>query len=427
VNITLKILLFLLILGPVPNTNLGVLFDSIQLTSLVIIFYFLFFKKTLVKTVNIEFTLKYIIRLSIYILVIVLPLTVFINTEGYQPEMLNSIIRPIRILINFLGIWGLLTLYKNYYVNNYFNKICKDIVYIIALNAVVMFLQLYSGVFNSFSTSILYSNIDAIHFQVENRVGGFYLSGGSIPSMYQAIPLLIIPYLVKSKELAKSKAIIIYVLLIISIIITGRSGLILLPFSIYIMFTSAKNIQKTVILILVSCFIILFSTIILYFKEIVDASNNEMLIFNYNRFLRLSLISNETGTDQTINIILNKFSIPSDTLGILFGNLNFSNYIIKNVSDMGYNISLYKYGIFGILIYYYPIIYMLKITSKNKIQINNPSFFVKIILITYLLLEFKEEVIYARNGFSIVLIIFLGLQLWEKDKLRDEKKHINYK
>lgn len=413
----IKFLAFLLILGPVPNSPIGALFDTIQIISLSIIVFFFILKRTLIINDEVKILFKLIVFFGVYIIVVGFPKSLlFDNNSDLNSEYFNTIIRPFRILINFLGVSGLVTLYRQEFGDGRFlEQICKDIVDIVVLNGIFMLLQLYVPSGNAFLSQILYNNIDPVHFQIEYRVGGLYLSGGAIPSMYQAFPLLIIPYLVRQRVLRVIKALLYSLILIVSIIITGRTGLLLIPFSLLIIIQEASFFKRILVFLFVCLLITFLPSLLIQMQEGVVNTGNEMLIFNYERLLRLfDLSSGSVGGDQTVSVILNKFSLSDKLSNLLFGDVNFSNYQNRNVSDMGYNIILYKYGLFGFLFYYAPVIYMTAKVWRDKTPSLQNFFFLKIILIVYLLLELKEEVIYARNGFSIILLIVVGFFVQRK-------------
>ncbi len=199
--------------------------------------------------------------------------------------------------------------------------------------------------------------------------------------------------------------------LVISIVITGRSGLLLIPFSAIVIIKSLPLPKRFLISVGILIFVLLSPVIIRFVYVYVLATNNAMLIFNYERFLRLTpggASGGDVESDQTVSTILGRFSFPPTWRGLLLGDLNFSNYTTTDVSDMGFNIILYKYGLVGLVIYYWPAFYMLRKTMKLKISSKAITFFMKITFIAYIFLEFKEEVIYARNGYSIVLLLFFG-------------------
>ncbi|HZW66523.1 MAG TPA: hypothetical protein VFF23_12585, partial [Hanamia sp.] len=156
----------------------------------------------------------------------------------------------------------------------------------------------------------------------------------------------------------------------------------------------------------------------------VQSTGNQKLLFNYDRLLTLTSINpNKSNSDQTIAVILSKISLPDNVSQLLFGNVNFSNYLHTYVSDMGFNIILFKFGIIGFILYYLSFFYMIFCIFRFKNLDKIASFFLKVTFLAYILLEFKEEVMYARNGYSIILLLFFAAAISERENLKKKKKN----
>ena len=148
-------------------------------------------------------------------------------------------------------------------------------------------------------------------------------------------------------------------------------------------------------------------------ESLVFKEDNELLSFNFERLLRFSVSSGNSDIYSTVDVIFNKFSFSNDVKTIFFGDLNFSNYGSLIVSDMGWNLILYKFGLLGILFYYTPFFTILSLSFKKKNIDKSKSFFTKTLILSFLLFEFKEQIIYARNGYSILLLITVSYLLIE--------------
>lgn len=389
---------------------MGVYFDTILLISLYLIF---FLNKTNKRTnVEINFIKRIIFIPLFYIIFIGFPITFISDLPLVSFDFIKVIMRSIKIVITFFGALALVNLYRENYPLNYFNKICKNILFILFINGVIMILQLIPSVDN-FIKLLLYNNVSDIHFQSLLRVGGLYLSGGAIASVFQGFALLLIPYLFKLKEINFFQVVTCYLIIIISILITGRTGLIILPISLLCFYDYSNITSKPILITLVFIFVIFSSSIVALLKMYINNIDNQMLNFNFNRFLRL--FSSE---DTTTKTLLDTFTIPQDIRVLLFGNLNFNNYDFTDVSDMGWNISLYKYGLFGILFYYSIVFAILKKSFRTKYIDKSKVLMFRIFLLTYLLVEFKEEVIYARNGLSMLFLLTIIFLMQEKKKTK---------
>ena len=247
------LLTFLFVIGPVPNTILGVYFDTILLTSILLLF---LNKKNYETNTEISSIRKLIFVPLVYFLFIGLPVTLISDLTLASLDFMKVIFRGIKIIITFFGALALVNLYKENYPLNYFNKIYKNILLILLINGLIMILQLIPFV-NDFITTLLYNNISDIHFQTKLRVGGLYLSGGAMASVFQGFGLLLIPFLFNSKEINFFQVIVYYLIMIISIIITGRTGLIIVPISFLLFFNYSNRISKFILISLVCSFVFL--------------------------------------------------------------------------------------------------------------------------------------------------------------------------
>ena len=399
------IFLFLFILGPVPNTPLGIFFDIILLTSVGLI---LLNRDTgyiaqhyYVKKISYVTFLPFF-----YIIIIGFPLALV--TKSGDSSFLIALVRPIKILITFFGALALVKFFRKYYPDNFFELIVNGILHILLFNSIIMILQLFLPEFRDFISLILFDNVSDIHYQSLMRMGGFYLSGGALASVFQAISLLLLPYLFKKKQINIYQLVIYFPIIIFSIIITGRSGLFIIPFSFLIFFKFSKSSFRLLLIALVFLPFIFYSNILSSIENLISTTNNIFYEFNLNRLLDLS---DEIGlsSNSTIKYLFSSFTLPENLVQLMLGDLSFSNYIFTDVSDMGYNLSIYKYGIFGSFFYYSPYLLIIYFLYKSEIENKENHYFTKILVLVYVFYEFKEEFLYARNGLSIIFLIVIAL------------------
>lgn len=411
-------------LGPVPNTSLGIFLDSIQLTSILLCVIFISFRLSWINN-------KYIVQIKrsfflflLYIILVSFPLFLLSLKPLNQSTFLH-LISSLRILITFFGVLALISLYKKEYGEFLFTPIVKNILIILFINAVIMIAQMFIPSVNIFLGNILYSNVDAIHFQDVQRMSGLFLSGGAIPSMYQGFGLLLLPYLFSVKNINFIKLVIGYLVLGISIIITGRSGLLFLPLSFILLLfsTQAKDIIKITLVSIVMIIIVFFS--FSYFSNIAKSSNNADLVFNYNRLMNLfPNFNNGNSDDGTIGIILSKFTIPQNIVTFLLGDISFTNYTFFKVSDMGFDVSWYTYGVIGSVFFYLPIIIIIVQSFRFNLSKKPIKYLIRLFPLVYFCLEFKETFTYGRTGLSILLLIYFAGCILNKKQTSIKRKRL---
>lgn len=402
---------FLLVLGPVPNTSLGIIFDLIIFTS---VFLIIFFKNHKKKSISENFNyLKKIIYIPfIYVLFISIPISIIVN--DFSVSSLMVLARCLKIIITFYGCLALVSMYKKKHNTDFFYVISKHLLYVILINSLLMLSQLFIPQVKKLLSTILYNNVSEIHFQSLLRVGGLYLSGGALASVFQGFGLLLLVLLYRQNRITSIETVCYFLIISTSIVITGRSGLLLIPISILFFI---KDSSFKIKFILISFFLMTYSFSSSFFSMIetlVFGQNNDLLTFNYERLSRFSFSEN-SDIYGTVDVILNKFSFSDDIKTLFFGDLNFSNYSDFIVSDMGWNLVLYKFGLLGIVFYYYPFFIIALMSFRKKNIDKSKSYFTKVLVLSFILFEFKEQFIYARNGYSILLLITISYLLTENN------------
>ena len=388
------------IIGPVLNTPLGLYADPILLLSCITFF--------CVRTYRFQRVMSFF-KMLLYILIpfqlyLIFPLIgVFFFPEYGRGISLSDIIRPLRIALTLYGGMSIITLFYHLYGEFFFQKLLKIIVVIMVCNAVIMLCQTFSENFDSTLSSILFRIDDNVNrYGLELRSSGFFLSGGALPSVFQTITSLFIPYLINKKELSYSCGIVLALFLFTTSILTGRSGLLcVIPF-IYVLYRFTTQMKFIKIVFIGSCVMLL---VIPY----VNLFESDALLYSLER---LSWLSSESLNDGTVHTIVSKFSIPNNLYILLFGVLNFDNSVYSYVSDMGFDIKLWTYGIIGWIIFYAAFAKIWWYIYKAKCEsIAIERILVMVFLATYMLFEFKEDMMYARNGLSILSLVVFGYVL----------------
>lgn len=410
------VLCFLYILGPILNTALGTYGDPILFISFILSIC-LFITKYDVNLMPSLFIGKYEKGLYLFQFYIFFPLIVAVILPSYGEGItLSDIVRPIRIILTlYSGLFLSLFAYKIFGLT-FFEKILKVILYVMITNAIVMLFQSISLPFRSFMEESLYRIDDGVdRYGIELRSSGLFLSGGALPSVFQTLSILFIPYLVKKKHLSFSFGIMIAIFLLLTSILTGRTGLLtLLPFLYLSYIFLPRRFFCQIILSIMAFLIILFS-----YLSIIDS---DAIIYALER---LSWLGNESSESGTVVEIFGKLSLPHNVFIFLFGVLNFNNAIYTQVSDMGFNINLWTYGIIGFILFYSVFVKFLFIVyKKTSVLYKDERFLVLLFLLTYLFFEFKENMMYARNGLSILSLIFYSYLIYQKKVVMENKCNV---
>jgi hypothetical protein len=243
-------------------------------------------------------------------------------------------------------------------------------------------------------------------------MGGFSgAAGGSILSVVQSIGVIMLPF-ISDNSLIKRVVRIIFVALIIgSVLICGRSGVLSIIVCLPIAYMSMYSILTPKFLIRISiiilCFIGLLSILFIFINSLpVD----DPLSLVLNRTLDTYINLNETGNlqDETTSDLLNNHLIFPNKFSILVLGQpeNLINFGVNRTlnSDLGYIRDIWSFGLPGAIIYMFPILWSLYKVFVSHFK-NNASKMLIVVSLIYLLFNFKEPYLYVRMLWSIYSII----------------------
>lgn len=398
-KILFVLLCTLYIIGPILNTSIGQYADPILIISS--IFTLVFFLSNSMRYYRNIFHFKsFEMTLWIFQIYLVMPLFVaYVYPQFGYHLSLSDFIRPIRILLTLYSGCVIVLFGYKIYGDALFEKLLKIVVLIMCFNAAIMCFQSVSEEFRNLVDSVLFRIDDGVNrYGIELRASGCFMSGGALPSVFQTIVTIFIPYLILRKQFSFGFGMCIALFLFLTSILTGRSGLLcFLPF-IYLV---AKLLPRNMLLYILLGFLVFIIVVISYLSVI----ESQAILYAIERFTWI-------GKDGTADVLIGKLSIPNNFFIFLFGVLNFDNSIYTKVSDMGFNINLWTYGILGWILFYSTYCVLFKNVLKSRHYACNVERLVAIVFMcTYLFFEIKENMMYARNGLSILSLVVFGYML----------------
>jgi|GEM_PF-3484453 len=406
----LFILTFLYVVGFVPNTGLGLFADFVPIICGLLIVWGLFSNSLalpeLAKPMAIAFWL-----FAAYVLLVGIPLNYIYYRGTWDLLTIINFVKPVRILLTFYGGVALFGIYVRRY-DDYQLPLFKNIMICLGINCLLIVLQTTVPGVNSIFHTLFYTHISETHFQVEQRAGGLLYSGGAMAS---AISGLALPFLAFLYSRGKSNTLMTVTLFIIAsaaIVMTGRTGILFIGvyFLMIFLLINKNEWGKCFQQLGVGVFLVVVICIGYGFlKQASQSSESEMLQSNIRRLERLvnPYSFTEGAGYQTGKYLLSTFIIPEGAIEILFGNIGFSVHKYQgSITDMGYNRSIWLYGFFGASIYYLPFIFLMSSALRYKFLGKRRTFYL-IFFIIYLVLELKENTIYSRNLFNVVVLLAL--------------------
>ena len=331
---------------------------------------------------------------------------------------LQPILRAGRALFILLAGYSLFSIYKIKY-NNPSETITVHIFLCLVFHSLIMLAMYCSDTFLNF----IYSFTDV--FSIANKSNqiseGFRICGLtyslSQTSVLQLFGVILLPFVYSVSKDTKSKifTVLSFIPLIISIIISGRSGLFigliyLLITLLYLLYKkpiSLKEISERKSSILKWLTIGILSIII-----IINILPQKFI--NYSLFYAQEIFQVFINKSVTVGNLREMFILPDNIITTIFGCGNYGRTEAFYLpSDIGYVKSIFAIGIIGTIFMIIPFIYGIYTALKFR---NKLSATIILILLASLILNFKELSLLTRNQWTIQAILLAALNYFNDSK-----------
>jgi hypothetical protein len=339
--------------------------------------------------------------------------------------------RTIRIIITFLGGIAIVYEYRRKYKDQYINKLILSVYTIICFHAgiiVLMYLNenlrllIYeiTGAYN-----IVNLNYPFLHGY---RISGLTY-GLSQTSVIQMYPLIMVFKVIEIIGKSFKNFVIILAsttLSLISIFLTGRSGLflfiVLFPVLMILMKkVKAKTLIRSIILSGI-LFFLLYGIVGILNSMNLSILPSSFISYNLNQAKEAFFLftNNES---QTVEAIKTMYFLPNESMIFLFGSSSIgrSEYLYIS-SDVGFIKLIFAIGVFGLFLYMLPFIRFIKLAFIARKKDLNYSSLVLVMLLSSLLLNFKELAIYTRSQWSIQSLLIAGSFFIINDSIKQNEK-----
>ena len=349
----------------------------------------------------------------------------FIQSE-INSDSIRAILRPVRACLTLLGLWAFVVMFLYKQTMSRPDELVLAAVNIafacIVLNAFIICLQFYSPIFLDFSYRHL-STAEILEINKAQRMPGLFSSGGATVSAFQGFGILLSAYIYREERSKKTKRLLLASALIIgSIILTGRSGMLFLPLAyFYLAITNndAANISGVTSAVLrrmgkvIWLTLVLSATLILLLSLASRAGSLDLsptLTAVIERTFETPLHYFETGEfrDRTISVLTTEQVVfPQNFSGLLFGDPSLLQNKGNYNSDIGYIRLIFGYGYVGLLfhIIFYGFLYAnvrRSMLSRHSVIFFNTAFF------SLFLLNGKELFFLARGAHNVLCLIVVA-------------------
>jgi len=339
---------------------------------------------------------------------------------------IQIVLRSIRALVNFIGGAALASIFLA--------RFGVERVLQATINCVFFVLVCHAGLILAMYVSeslrqAVYSMADT--YSYVNLYAPF-LSGLRIPgltyglaqtSVLQMFGLVLAPVVFTSvvgRKWLLSLFWVSIVLLIISMFLTGRSGLLLASILLPIQFLVRKLLQdssgvvksKKWVLATASILILFFSFAVFFLK---DNPVVEKAQYNIQVASEVLEALQTGGKTSTIDTIRTMYFVPDNPFILLFGSGGLGRGELGNVaSDVGFIRLIHAVGLVGMTLMLLPIVFAFSALLRGNAQNLDLRLAIGVMLTASLLLNFKELSLMTRNQWSVEVLLLSVLFLVSK-------------
>jgi len=351
--------------------------------------------------------------LSIYSLVIVIAHGIF---------EVQIALRSLRALINFMAALSLAGIYYDRFGRDCFTRIVRDIYLALVAHACIMLVMFYSTAFRELVYQITgahnYVNLGSPFLDGLRICGITY--GLSQTSVLQMLGLLMLPVVARGCQSFAGllTAFAGAPLLVISILISGRSGLMLgllfIPVYLLGLLLLKASVQppgriagNLLANMLGLCLIglLVWSSIDFLPKKFAE--------FSLNHAREIFLAMQLSGT--TVDNLSKMFFLPDSWFEVLFGSSNLNNGGFERIfSDVGWVKNIFAVGLIGSILTVMPYLLALKQAWRARSFSQETAVMSFLVFLSALLLHSKEMALLTRNQWSVqsLLLAALSMQLF---------------
>lgn len=425
----LPVLMFLLIFSP----KIGGSLDSLSIVCMLTFFVSFLTDRNINFRKNIlSSTLLYLGFGLVMLAYSILLKSLYGLNDNYQ------ILRFGRVIVNVLGIFGLVRLYLFYYQDEYGKKLVFHLWSCVICHAILMVLMFLVPAVNEFVITKLVQ-MDEENRTFERRLLGQRIGGltntWDAASGVQSLGILLFPFAIKYSSISKNRKWLLYCtipLTLISILISGVTGMVnIIVVGFVITIVNFKHLKKYVFKTLGIAFILLI--LVTFVFSIVKLSSLKEAKWVTTTSIGRTLYmvtqdeefyekSNRNSTaDETVSrISSNMYFLPESDLAFFWGrggSGRSEDYRVK--ADPGPTLNLHNLGVFFVIILYSFCFWNLfKAIRSSKSDLYFGIALIAI-LATILLIDAKVMYLLARQSLSIMLIGYYALKSYTYEGLHE--------
>lgn len=295
----------------------------------------------------------------------------------------SMLLTLLRLMVMFMGAFAVVKMFKSK------TQLYVSIIHVFNVHSILMIImfispQIRDAIYDMTGARSIVNNVYT--FNEGYRISGLTY-GLAITSIIHASILILLKYV------TNARLVLVTVLLNISaILISGRSGIVVLGL-ICIFFFNYKSLKSWLILLILIGVTLTFSATLNH-----DIPFINWLEYSLSEFKSIS----NTGSSTTLDYLNDMFFFPDFPI-VLFGYMNTSRFLFGSYLDidMGVVRWIWSFGLLGSFFLYLPYASMVIYSVIRKYDV--AMFF---LLFIFFLAHFKEEVLYSRVNIYLVFIIY---------------------
>lgn len=355
--------------------------------------------------------------------------SIFISIVNLEVD-LHMIARLIRVIINLIGCMVLGSLYLKYYGESAIKMLLCHLFWVIALHSLLMLAMFLIPVLREF----IYDITDARN--IVNRVTPFVLGyrisgltyGLSNTSVLQAAGLLFVNYAFLQFDFFKKViAFLAFILVFLSVFISGRSGLLMILIAVSILFLySFFSFFKKLLMGRVtnkSIMVVIIGSLLYWMLHVVFSaatSSFEFDALDYTAVHAGEVLTAITNPEEsrTVRALGNMYFLPDSQSIFYFGAATLDREILGIKTDVGWIRTWFSLGIIGV-VFHIIIIFSILLASAKSQRLDRQAVYILYFLVLFsVVMHFKENFIFSRNYWSITVLLAYVLAVFPSYKVQ---------
>lgn len=343
-------------------------------------------------------------------------------TNSFPPDSYQTL-RFGRILVNSLGVAGVLLLYQAAYGHQASIVIPRHVLHCFVAHATLMLAMYMSPAVNSTLHATL-QIVDESDKEFESFTSGYRISGltgaWDATSGLQALGVVLL-FLCATRKESLSIAYRCYAMpvLLFSVMISGRTGLVILACMLpLVLFCIDRRWAARVVRTLVVGVVLVAAGVFTLNQatgfDVVKWLGNSaaarcLVIFGIEAD---AINTGHSSMEETFEAIGRHYFLPESADILIWGNGRSGRGVGFYVpADNGIILNLHAIGLLGMLGMYGILLQMLLTSWSLRRRNMIPAVSAMVAILTIFAIDLKVSYMFARNGFSVMMVLFLGATL----------------